>query len=299
MLNFIESIVKLALVSCLISCSQGNRYSLDFANDLLKPTKNNDRDFTHGTKFSADVPNSEGSATYAIGQNIYTPDNKQLTTPQPSKRPYAGWLYGEYDRHHIVTPDVQDSFGIIGGIVGPGSLAEQSQNGIHRLLGQKTAKGWNNQLHNEPGVILNAQREWAKHVTQNFDYKLEAGAEAGNVFTQALGGVRCRVGYNLPSQFDNVDIIYPRRTFGVSTVSAFLYSGLYGRLVARNIFLDGNTFRDSQSVDKYPAVAEYRLGAVLEYQAYRAAYTYIIHTKEFTTDTWGNDFGEITLSVGW
>lgn len=30
----------------------------------------------------------------------------------------------------------------------------------------------------------------------------------------------------------------------------YLFAGVEGRAVARNIFLDGNTFRDSRSVDK-------------------------------------------------
>ncbi len=39
--------------------------------------------------------------------------------------------------------------------------------------------------------------------------------------------------------------------------------GTQGRVVARNIFLDGNTFADSRSVDKEPVVADLLLGIEL------------------------------------
>jgi lipid A 3-O-deacylase len=54
---------------------------------------------------------------------------------------------------------------------------------------------------------------------------------------------------------------------GVSDVSAgfdwYVFAGAEGRYVAHNIFLDGNTFADSHSVDRRPFVLDIQLGATL------------------------------------
>jgi hypothetical protein len=42
-----------------------------------------------------------------------------------------------------------------------------------------------------------------------------------------------------------------------------LFFGTQGRAVARNIFLDGNTFQNSRSVSKEPVVADLIIGAEL------------------------------------
>jgi len=43
----------------------------------------------------------------------------------------------------------------------------------------------------------------------------------------------------------------------------YVFAGVEGRAVARDIFLDGNTFQKSPSVDKEPLVGELAVGAAL------------------------------------
>lgn len=74
----------------------------------------------------------------------------------------------------------------------------------------------------------------------------------------------------------------------------YLFAGADGRAVARNIFLDGNTFRDSPSIDKEHFVADLSAGLALTFERVRISYTVVYRTKEFQ----GQDDNDLFGSVG-
>lgn len=292
----------LILLLFLAGCAAGTRYTLHEDNDIFKPTKNNDSDFSQGVRVTGEHPDSSGSTSYFAGQNFYTPGNKQIKELQPNDRPYAGYLYAGADFKFRRAPAMQDTFGVTAGIVGPHSYAEQTQNTVHRWIGDNTAKGWDNQLEDEIGIILKAERAVAFPLQRNFDLVTTLGGNLGNVYTQAYTGALLRFGYNLPDYFFGGDIIFPRAPNPVTAPgwSLYMFAGPFGRAVLQNIFLDGNTFRDSHSIDKKPFVAEGRAGFAIEKGYYRIMYTYVVQSKEYDTQQkTPNDFGEITLSWGW
>ncbi len=292
---------KLLVLLFLVGCVPGAKYTLHEDNDYFVPTKNNDRDFTQALQLNAEYPDKTGSTAYYFGNLVYTPGNKQLTTYQPNERPYAGYTYIGSDFKYRTTPDTQNVYGIEAGIVGPQSYSEEVQNTVHNFLGQKTAKGWDNQIHNELGIILKAEHDYAYTFNPNLDSVTTIGGHLGNVFTQGFTGVLVRYGHNLPDSFSTGDVIYPRlpRQDEKKQWSYYLFGGPWARLVFANIFLDGNTFRDSPSIDKYPFVAEGRLGFGLIYSNYKLEYTYIAHTHEYHGDGESPDFGEVNLSLIW
>lgn len=298
------NLIKLFIASLLlVSCTPGARYTLHSDNDFFSPFKNEDRDFSNGVRFAMETPDETGSTSYYIGQQFYTPGKKQLTELQPNDRPYAGYLYGGGDYKFTRSERVQDVFGVTLGVVGEHSYSKETQNEFHRILNQKTAKGWSNQVHDEVGLILTFERNFVPYQTSNNDFILTGGGNLGNVYTQAYAGAILRYGRNLPSYFTSPQIFRPRLDRELENevlpISYYLYGGPRFRLVARNIFLDGNTFRDSHSIDKEIFVSEGNLGFAVEYGLYRLAYTYIIQTAEFKSQKDGNDFGEVTLSIGW
>src|SRR3546814_17784538 len=90
------------------------------------------------------------------------------------------------------------------------------------------------------------------------------GAALGNVYTYGAGGLTLRFGEDLPDDYGpprirpalpGSDYFRPTDDFGW-----YFFAGAEGRIVARNIFLDGNTFKDSHSVDKRPLVADLQAG---------------------------------------
>lgn len=76
-----------------------------------------------------------------------------------------------------------------------------------------------------------------------------------------------------------------------------LFAGVDARAMVWNVFLDGNTWRDSPSVDRYVLVADAQVGAVLSLGRARLAYTHVFRTPEFKNQVEREDFG--ALSISW
>ena len=79
--------------------------------------------------------------------------------------------------------------------------------------------------------------------------------------------------------------------------SVFLFGAADGRAVARNIFLDGNTFRESRSVPKEAFVADLSAGVGLIAGGWQLTYSQVWRTREFKAQQdFYNQFGSFTLS---
>ncbi|MBC7152957.1 MAG: lipid A deacylase LpxR family protein [Rhizobium sp.] len=296
--------------------------SLVFENDLFYDT---DRNYTNGVRASW-LSGPDGTSdwalsaarwfplfpeggivrtSYAVGQNMYTPDDIALRNPPRDDRPYAGWLYGSVGLI-AETGRRLDQLELTLGVVGPASLAEQTQKIVHEITGSQEPRGWDTQLKNEPGAVLTYQRSWRGVVSETvsgfgFDATPHAGGALGNVFTYANAGLMLRFGRRLPLDYGPPRIqpslpgsgfFVPQEGFGW-----YLFAGTEGRAVARNIFLDGNTFRDSRSVDKEPLVGDLQFGIALTWRNVRLSYTHVLRTREFETQDGGDDFGAFSLSV--
>lgn len=284
----------------LISCTSGGVYRFKFDDDILKPTKNNDKHYTDGFQLSSEISDSSGSHEYYGGQLNYTPGKKQLIEPQPDDRPYASLAYVGYKAHYI-EENQQTTYGLQIGLIGPHAYGEQVQNEFHRLIGDLTVKGWGNQLHDEPQLMGILERQYRFPVKTSFDITNTIGGNLGTPYTQAYIGSLARFGHNLPLSFNATSPIFPRIPFQSPKThfTAYGFGGPFGRVVGRNVFLDGNTFRNSQSVDKNLAVVEGRLGVAVEYNKYRFTYAYFLLSKEFENQDKKFDFGEVNFGVVW
>ena len=76
----------------------------------------------------------------------------------------------------------------------------------------------------------------------------------------------------------------------------YVFGGVGGHVVGRDIFLDGNTWRDSRSVDKRTFVADFEVGAAVFWQNVRLSYTQIWRTKEFDGQRENFTFGSVSLA---
>lgn len=241
----------------------------------------------------------------AAGQSMFTPTNTVAAAPQPNDRPYAGWLYGSVG---VVsdTGKTLDNVVLTVGMVGPSSKAHQSQDFIHDVIGADKANGWDNQLHDELGIELSYERKWRglyefSPFGVGLDATPHAGFSVGNVHTDAIGGMTFRLGYDLPADYGPPRIrpSLPGSDFFIPTqdVGGYLFAGVEGRAVARNIFLDGNTFKDSISVDKKNAVGSAQFGVAMTYKETRLSYTHVFMTKEYDQQPNAEQFGVVTLSM--
>jgi lipid A 3-O-deacylase len=197
------------------------------------------------------------------------------------------------------------------GLVGPGAGGRKVQNGWHHfmapLLNAPQAEGWPYQLKNEPGLVLAEERKWRFAApVGDFEADLlpEVNVSLGNIFTYAGGGAMVRFGRRLKADWG------PPRIQPALSGSDFVNPGAYrdgwawyvfaggeGRAVARNIFIDGNTWEDGPSVDREPFVADFSAGASLVGHGFRVNATYTLRTDEFEGQRGRDDFLSLNLSI--
>ncbi|MCG3204921.1 MAG: hypothetical protein KCHDKBKB_01638 [Elusimicrobia bacterium] len=241
---------------------------------------------------------------YAFGQSMFTP--KDITLPDPPlwDRPYAGWLFATVGLG-VEADGRLDQFGVSLGVVGPASLAEQSQKFVHKVIGAPQPHGWDTQLHNEVGIVVTSQRSWRDFAKANLsgvqlDLTPHLGAALGNVFTYANTGLTMRLGVRLPKDYGPPRVLPGLPGAGdfapVSDFGWYIFGGVDGRAVAQNIFLDGNTFRDSRTVDKEPFVGDFQFGFVVDWPDIRLGYTHVFRSREFTTADGSDEFGAVAVS---
>lgn len=239
----------------------------------------------------------------SIGQSLFTPLDITDPNPRPGEQPYAGWLYLEF-AGIVDNASFVDTASATVGIVGPAAGGEFVQNTFHQLIDSEIAQGWDNQLRNEPGLIISFDRTWRMWRSSRqygFDILPSAGASLGNVLTEARAGFTLRLGPDLED-----DLGAPRirpSLAGAGFLSGdpdfnwYVFAGLQGRAVARNIFLDGNTFADSLSVNKRNLVADTQAGLVLQFRGVQFSYTLVRRSREFATQQDPHYFAAFTLTA--
>lgn len=243
---------------------------------------------------------------FFAGQSIFTPEDLSLAVPDPADRPYAGWLYAGA-RLYRESAGVLDRLEVKAGVVGPASGADAVQRYWHALhwFGGVPPHGWSSQLKNEPGLVLSGQRIWRVSLVDGFlDAEIlpEANLSLGNVFTYAGAGASLRLGRNLRADWGapRIEPALQGSDFidrdAAGSFAWYVFAGVEGRAVARNLFLDGNSFEDSPHVTKEIFVADFNAGLALiaGSVALRAAYTE--RTREFETQRANDKFVSFTLS---
>lgn len=248
--------------------------------------------------------NDTTSVAYSLGHNIYTPDAVESPFQDPSDRPWAAFLYGSMAMVTLRADHI-DEYEITLGVVGPLALGEPIQKNWHKLVNSPSPEGWDNQLKNEPGIILSWQRRWPETWHTDFDgtflsFMPHAGATVGNVYTYANAGGTFKLSPQSGRWGDKPLSVRPSIPgtgyFPTSQGSNWeLFLGLEGRAVARNIFLDGNTFANSHSIDKKPLVADASAGVAFTWGQTRLSYTLVYRTKEFDRQDNEDIFGAISI----
>lgn len=242
---------------------------------------------------------------FAVGQKLFTPEDIQADPPSAKDRPYAGWLYGRASAL-ATTPTQADRFEIDFGVVGPAAMGKETQQFVHKVLpGQIKPAGWAAQLRNEPGLVLSWERVW-KHPRpawfQGYDADVSphVAVSAGNVLTFAGVGATLRYGWNLPPMTGAMVVRpvspIPYQDAAGEGFSWFVYLGTEVRAIARNIFLDGNSFRDSVSVSKIPAVGTAQAGLSIGTGAVRLIAAYTVTSPEFRTQKGPARYGSLRLA---
>ena len=240
---------------------------------------------------------------FAVSHTLYTPRDITIAAAQPDDHPYASHLSLQWfatAAQETAENTVVIDLGVIGPIAG-GSFVQERW---HQLIDGQEPRGWDSQLHNELVFAISGQRV-RRYAGPAFgpletDLLTHAGLTLGTLRTSVSAGATVRVGFDLAQSFAPPRL---RPSIGSSSlyqagggVAGYLFAGVGGYGVARDVFLDGNTFRDSASVSKNPAVGDLQAGVELHAGRYRAAFTYVVRTAQFEGQDGVQKFGAISLS---
>ena len=251
----------------------------------------------------------------ALGQSIFTPENLKANPPDKKDRPYAGWLYtgaALLQQNGDGLADLE----LLAGMVGPAALGEQVQNDWHQMIGIGGGQGWHDQLKNEPGLALSYERRLRleQPLGGGFaaDIVPELGVTAGNVFTYGSGGALLRIGRHLGADYGPPRIRpapsgtdwFDEKSFdgcsGFDCLGFYAFGGVEGRAVARNIFLDGNSFTSSAHVEKRPLVGDWTGGfSVFWKNTARYDFGLLSRTKEFYGQQGEDVYWGMRLAFHW
>lgn len=250
--------------------------------------------------------NDTSNTYFSLGQNLYTPQDITLVTPDPTDRPYAAFLYGSVGSNTI-NENHMDDIELTLGVVGSAALGEPVQSAVHKLTDSPDPKGWDSQLKNEPGVMLAYQRSWPEAFAADLDpfyFRIapHVGATVGNIYTYGATGIT----FQLTPRNAIWQAPPPRVRPALASSGYFalpedvsfawsLFAGLEARAMARNIFLDGNTFTDSPSVDREIGVVDANAGVTTTFDNIQIAYTLNWRSREFSEQDENTYFGSVSL----
>lgn len=303
-------------------------WSFTLENDLIGGT---DQDYTNGAMVSYVGPKNDLPAparwarenlrwltpaekwhvTYGLGQNMYTPQDISAEVPDPTDRPYAGFLYGSIglaadSRRADGSPRRLDVFALDVGVVGEASLAEPAQILVHKVIGVQRPEGWDEQLSNEIAFRLLYERNWRASAKWDLPFlplELDAtpnvGLALGTVETYAAVGVSLRMGEDLGDDYGpprvRPALASPGFFQNADGFGWYIFGGVQGRAVGRDLFIEGNTFKDSPGVDLEPFQMDVQAGLAVQLGGVEVAFTHVLRSPQHTERGRWNRFGSVNV----
>lgn len=248
---------------------------------------------------------------FGISQLMFTPENPEALSAPVGERPYAGWLGLEYSLH-VKQDNFVNSLTVALGTTGDASLAQPSQNWVHRNISNSPLfQGWDSQVPSELTANFHFDhKQRFRRMTKRINNKIEldgyyeGGLALGNFRTDAYLGGLARIGYRLPSSFSTPRVqlgSYGHQLFNNTRdygkkFSAFAFAGLRGTAVLHDITLDGPVFRKFDTgVKSKPRVGELIYGFALRYRKVDLIFSQTIRSDEFTGQTENQEFGSFML----
>ena len=235
---------------------------------------------------------------FSLTNQIYTPTDTLNQNLIRNDRPYAGWTYLESSIHKTTQNQLR-SLSLKVGVVGPA---------FHRLIQVNRVQGWHNQLENEIGINIKYTQKW--RYFSKYSNGLESSvipflsAEFGNIAIGATAGMMARIGFNIPKDY-GVSTINNNTDPGIPIYGEYnnqytkpwsfsLNLAAAGSFIARDIFLDGNTFKNSHSVNIEHLVA---VGTTLRYKRIMVDIMATQTTKQFDLQQKSEGVGSIIVSL--
>lgn len=318
---------RASLVACLSVvplASQADLYTLKVENDII--ATGSDGHYTNGfellrsfqpdadhwsRRFAGAIPGWSGdemdNVAYRFGHQIYTPNEIERAELIEDDRPYAGLLFAGISLFSELQQDGwRETRGLHldVGMVGPGAGGKKLQRKVHKVTDSDEPRGWDNQLRNEPFVNIGYQKRWwlqQQFAGLELEYGPSVGGSVGNLYTYGSAGLGLRLGQGLARSF-SIPAVAPAQSGSMyfdrrGGFAWNLFANLEGRYMAHNMLLEGNTFKDSHSVDSREWVGDAKAGVALTWNSWQLAFASVWRTREFHGQDEHDQFGSLTLSA--
>jgi len=194
---------------CAQSTESNNNLQLTFStdNDWFVFSRESDRYYSFGLELGVSI---QPGKTFNFNKNLFEPDQSFYSarvklegyTPEyessdqlePIRRPFAGWLFGEFKIKNVVGNNAFN-YGLQLGVMGPSAHAGKIQNWVHKnLTNDEKVDGWENQVSDRIGI--NAVLDYHKPIHQGnwYDVYYSLHGVLGNIFLQSEGALGLRIG---------------------------------------------------------------------------------------------------------
>ncbi|MEH6452364.1 MAG: lipid A deacylase LpxR family protein [Psychromonas sp.] len=252
------------------------------------------------------MPNKQYALSYRIGQLIQTDTYVAESSLVEEDAPYAGLLAWE-GHINAFDKDVSDQLGLTLGVVGPASGAEQTQKLFHALFGYSEPQGWEHQLQNELVFRLDVMRTWRLYdvpspfMGAEFDILGGMLGGVGNLRSDIATGINFRWGKELENSFSSATAMPIKKLNQLNNTPNgwYLFANISGAYVANDIFIDGNTFADSHSVDLIHGQTTFSTGVVLNIANWGVVYNMLYATDEYETQTEDTRYASLTVTYNY
>lgn len=318
---------RASLVLCLSVvplASQADLYSLKIENDII--ATDSDGHYTNGfellrsfqpeadhwsRRFAGAIPGWSAdeidNVAYRFGHQIYTPNEIERTELIEDDRPYAGLLFAGISLFSELQREgwrEAQGLHLDVGMVGPGAGGKKLQRKVHKVTDSDEPRGWDNQLRNEPFVNIGYQKRWwlqQRFAGLELEYGPSLGGSVGNLYTYGSAGLGLRLGQGLARSF-SIPAVAPAQSGSMyfdrgGGFAWNLFANLEGRYMAHNMLLEGNTFKNSHSVDSREWVGDAKAGVALTWNSWQLAFASVWRTREFHGQDEHDQFGSLTLSA--
>ena len=188
---------------------------------------------------------------YSFGQTLTTPYDISEVTPSDDTLPYSGLIH--FSNTYVTAgPRYAERITTILGVVGPAALGEQTQKIVHKVTSSQEPMGWDTQLNNELVFQFSRGRTVRYWVSDSdkMDVLSISNISIGTIKSDIKTGVMFRYGEQLGSSYASVLLSNARTSNPIAVKKGwFVYVGVGLGYTFNQIFADGNTFRDSRSID--------------------------------------------------
>jgi len=315
-------ICYILFISCVWADTQWHAFTMD--NDIFV---GNDSGYSNGFYYSWIVPVTseaprntpllvapllwtlEDQIRYAtvttstLGQTINTPEDIKIKNPGENELPYSGLLF--FNQTYLtIKKSYADKIGTTIGVVGPLSGAEIAQELVHSITGSDDPEGWDTQLKNEPVFKLIRGRIWRpwESSSEHFDLLLDSEASLGTLSSAVSVGATFRYGRGLTKSYAT-HLFESSRTSNPVAVDRgwYVYAGIKASYIFNQIYADGNTFRDSRSIDYDPE--NIGIGIGYSYSWDEVSITFAINDFSIVENTSEDQLEDLTrygtLTIAW